>query len=156
MNVINIAYWNRVAQNPRNKEIVEFAKDWANAMEKKLNAGQKLADIAQETSHLPSGRYLSGAAFGLALTYLINAWSLGEELRRWHNKEFGMPGANEIPGAVVNPALTNVINVQKKYIPTDGLLKKIWNTLTSPFIYSNNIVFRALRGFCNVFRAEKI
>jgi len=92
-----------------------FATKWMMLMQKRLIAGEKVADIAEETSHEADkwlGNWgLTGFQYGLAVSVIAQVWSHGDELRRWHNREtqMGTEGdeANE-KGGTLNPAILNI------------------------------------------------
>ena len=85
-----------------------YVERWADMMEEKMAAGEKLADIAKQTSHDADTEGITGAMYGLAVGVLSHVWEHGEELRRWHNldRQIRDEGeqANE-SGGVLNPAL---------------------------------------------------
>lgn len=80
--------------------IVEYAERWANLMEQKIAAGQKVADVAEETSNEADTENITGAMYGCALSLLLYFWEYGEELRLWHNKRY-----HHDNDGVVNPAI---------------------------------------------------
>ena len=91
--------------------VIRFAERWANLMEAKMEAGEKLADIASAASHEADTEGITGFMYGCAVGILSGVWEHGEELRRWHNldTQIGDEGerANE-KGTVLNPALLNI------------------------------------------------
>ena len=88
---------------------LSFTARWANAMEKEMAQGKKLEDIAEETSHKADTEGITGFMYGYAVNTLCQVWKHGEELRQWHNSQYGDEGAkaNE-SGGVINPALMHV------------------------------------------------
>ena len=108
MRITNTEYWDTVANSEYNKSIIDYAKRWAEAMEKRFDAGEKVADIADETSFSANDSSMSGYSYGLAVSLLSETWQHGEELRQWHNLKFSPLGGEEVnkePGAVINPAI---------------------------------------------------
>lgn len=91
--------------------IMTYAEDWANLMEARMAAGEKLEDIADETSHQADTDGITGFMYGAAVSTLAQVWEHGEELRRWHNlkTQIGAEGesANK-SGGTLNPALLNI------------------------------------------------
>lgn len=85
-----------------------YLEAWANLMEPRIAAGEKLQDIAEATSHEADTEGITGFMYGCAVSVLAQCWIHGEDLRRWHNKEtqLGTEGdcANE-NGTTLNPAL---------------------------------------------------
>lgn len=68
-----------------------------------LLRGEKLIDIADKTSHEADTEGITGFMYGCAVNALSQLWEYGEELRRWHNKEYNYDG-----DGVVNPAILTV------------------------------------------------
>lgn len=90
-------------QDPYGKCIYEYAEGWAKLMQAEMSAGASLKDIAERTSHELGFMGITGFMYGAAVSILSQAWKHGEELRKWHNKDYGHEG----PG-VVNPAVLTV------------------------------------------------
>lgn len=90
---------------------MQYAQRWAEMMEEKMDAGEKLTDIAKKTSHEADTEGIAGFMYGCAISILSQVWEHGEELRQWHNldAQIGNEGekAND-RGRVLNPALLNV------------------------------------------------
>lgn len=88
-----------------------YLEAWANLMEPRIAAGEKLQDIAEATSHEADTEGITGFMYGCAVSVLAKCWIHGEALRRWHNKETQIvtegDRANE-EGGVLNPALLNI------------------------------------------------
>jgi len=88
--------------------VVRYAERWARLMQVRIDAGDSIADCAEDLSHLANSEGITGFMYGCAVATLSKCWTYGEELRRWHNKEtqIGTEGdkANE-SGGVLNPAL---------------------------------------------------
>ena len=91
--------------------VIDYSEAWAGLMEAAVERGEKLADIAQATSHEADTDGITGFMYGCAVAGLARFWEHGEELRRWHNIDIqiGKEGekANE-SGGVLNPALLNI------------------------------------------------
>jgi hypothetical protein len=95
--------------------VIVAARRWAEAMEPRLDAGESLADIADDTFRAVDRDLgnlgLTVFQYGAAVSILAQVWQHGEELRRCHNlaTQFGDEGerANET-GGVLNPALLNI------------------------------------------------
>jgi hypothetical protein len=101
-------------QDPYGNCVMEYASQWADLMESKMETGAKLEDIADATSHEVDhreGMGITGFMYGAAVSTLSQVWKHGEALRRWHNlkTQFQHEGekANE-SGGVLNPALLNI------------------------------------------------
>ena len=88
--------------DPYSAAILKYAEEWANTMELRLSKGEKLPSIAKKCE--PRGHGITGFMFGAAVATLVAHWDYGEELRRWHNAEYGQPNAK----GTINPALVTV------------------------------------------------
>lgn len=84
--------------------IIGYAKDWARLMQAGMAEGKKLEDIAEETSREADYDGITGFMYGAAVATLKGYWKYGEELRVWHNKQYG---AEDSEG-VVNPAVLTI------------------------------------------------
>lgn len=83
--------------------IYEYAEGWAKLMQVRIALGEQVKDIAEKTSHEMHFLGISGFMYGAAVSILSQYWKHGEELRKWHNKEYGHDGEG-----VVNPAIINI------------------------------------------------
>lgn len=103
--------WKAKNTDPYGAECFRYAEAWADLMEKRLAAGEKIENFAKDTSHEANTDGITGFMYGMAVSILSKVWVHGEELRRWHNlhTQIGNEGekANEGEG-VLNPALLNV------------------------------------------------
>ena len=95
---------------PYGLECFNFAERWANVMEEKMSNGEKLEDIAKQTSFdVADG--ITGFMYGMAVSILSQCWKHGEQLRQWHNLATQIHDEGEKAnkdGGVLNPALMNV------------------------------------------------
>ena len=98
-------------QDPYGKATMDYAKRWAELMEKEFALGVSLESCAKETSQRADTDGITGFMYGCAVQQLAQCWEYGEDLRRWHNlrEQVGSEGeaANE-RGGVLNPALFNI------------------------------------------------
>lgn len=83
--------------------VVNYMKRWADLMEKEMAKGKKLVDIADKTSSAADTEGITGYMYGCAVHYLSLLWEHGEELRKWHNKQYDYEG-----DGTVNPAIITV------------------------------------------------
>jgi len=87
---------------------VSYAQEWAKIMQNRMQHGQTLVEMADETSHMADYDGITGFMYGAAVSMLSKFWIHGESLRRWHNKETQLDDegdrANE-SGGVLNPAV---------------------------------------------------
>lgn len=65
--------------------------------------GDKIVDIADSTSREADIEGITGFMYGCAVNALSQLWKYGEELRKWHNKEYNYEG-----DGVVNPAILTI------------------------------------------------
>lgn len=86
--------------------VVTYAQRWADLMEASISSGERLVDVAKETSHKADTDGITGFMYGCAVNALSQLWEYGDELRRWHNNEYNYDG-----DGVVNPA---IISISKK------------------------------------------
>lgn len=83
--------------------IFQYAEKWADLMEKKIDEGAEVKDIAKKSSHEADTEGITGYMYGASVSILSQCWEHGEELRKWHNGEYDYEG-----DGVVNPAILNV------------------------------------------------
>lgn len=85
--------------------IYRYASDWARLMQAllKTNPTQTVRDIADKASHNADIEGITGFMYGAAVSILSTCWVNGEDLRKWHNKEYGHEG-----DGVVNPAILTI------------------------------------------------
>ena len=92
--------------------IFTWAEDWAELMEKEIEAGAVLEDIADSTSHKSGdGGGYTGFQYNVVIQVLGLCWKYGEELRQWHNLDVQLHDegekANE-KGGYLNSAVLNI------------------------------------------------
>ncbi len=98
--------WEKCVENnkdPYGLGIIRYAIKWANFMEEEISNGKQVKDIADETSRKADTEGITGFMYGCAVKILSAVWKYGEELRKWHNKEYNYNG-----DGVVNPAILNI------------------------------------------------
>ena len=85
--------------------VVKYARRWAKYMQHLMKEHNKtLPEIADNASHVSDIEGITGFMYGCAVGILSQCWKYGEELRRWHNKEWG----HEDTDGVVNPAVLTI------------------------------------------------
>jgi hypothetical protein len=102
----DIEGWNKnreVNTDPYGKAALDYAEGWAKLMQVEIAKGNKLIDIAEKTSFELGFMGITGFMYGCAVNILSHCWVHGEELRKWHNKEYGHEGEG-----VVNPAVLTI------------------------------------------------
>lgn len=116
MKIKNQAFWEKgLASNtdPYGRRCFTYAEDWANLMEARMANGERIADMAEATSHEADTDGITGFMYGVAVSILSKVWEHGEALRLWHNLETQIGNEGETAnksGAVLNPALLNIGN----------------------------------------------
>ena len=87
--------------------VMTYAERWACMMEARMAKGERIADIADECSHLADEEGITGFMYGCAVSTLAAVWIHGEALRLWHNLKTQIRDegkrAND-NGGVLNPA----------------------------------------------------
>ena len=83
--------------------VVKYARRWAKCMQKLIAEGKTVIEIAEKTSHDCDIEGITGFMYGCAVQALSKSWKYGEELRKWHNKNYGYEGDR-----VVNPAVLTI------------------------------------------------
>ncbi len=91
--------------DPYSRGVITFAERWARLMQVEINAGKKLEDIADTTSHEADIDGITGFMYGAAVHILATSWRHGDQLRKWHNKQYGM---SEDAEGTANPAIITV------------------------------------------------
>ena len=102
MKLKNVEGWNKTVaanQDVYGGAVVKYAEEWANEMERRLESGGVLSDVAEASE--PKGHGITGFMYGAAVSILSQVWEHGDELRRWHNGQYGQPDAK----GTVNPAM---------------------------------------------------
>lgn len=95
----------KINSDPYGGAVYKYAEGWAKLMQVELRKGKSIKDCAEETSHKMGFMGITGFMYGAAVVVLSKCWKHGEELRKWHNKEYGHEGAG-----VVNPAVLTINN----------------------------------------------
>lgn len=99
----NFQGWDKSNKDPYGGRVISYAKEWAMLMQVEMAEGKKLKDIAEKTSREADYDGITGFMYGAAVQMLSQCWSHGEDLRKWHNKEYDHEG-----DGVVNPALLTI------------------------------------------------
>lgn len=95
--------WQLSNQDGYGQGILRFADNWGRLMQYEIGNGAKLEDIANKTSHDADIEGITGFMYGAAVSILSDCWQFGEDLRKWHNKEYNHEG-----DGVVNPAVITI------------------------------------------------
>lgn len=83
--------------------IIRYAERWSQMMEQEIKEGASVAEAAERTNHSADTDGITGFMYGQAVNLLCHYWEHGEELRQWHNQQYGYGGEG-----VVNPAILTI------------------------------------------------
>jgi len=120
MKHVNATRWKAAVSkqtDPYSEECYRYAEAWAALMEKGMENGAKLSDIAEDTSHAADTTGITGFMYGCAVSLLSLGWVHGEELRQWHNLATQIENEGEVAnekGTVLNPALLIYMDNEKE------------------------------------------
>lgn len=98
--------WDRglsVNTDPYGGCVYEYAEGWAKLMQREILNGKKVHECAEKTSFELGFLGITGFMYGAAVSVLSECWLYGEQLRKWHNKEYNHEG-----DGVVNPAILTI------------------------------------------------
>ena len=85
------------------KGVIDYMIRWANMMEESISNGYKINNIAEETSHRADTDGITGFMYGCAVDLLSQFWKYGDQLKIWHNSQYGYEGEG-----TVNPAIMTI------------------------------------------------
>lgn len=100
--------WNKsreVNSDPYGAAGMDYAEGWAKLMQIEISKGKTVAECANETQNGLGFMGITGFMYGCAVGILSSTWKHGEELRKWHNKQYGV---SEDKTGVVNPAILSI------------------------------------------------
>jgi hypothetical protein len=92
-----------INKDPYGSACVEYAEVWMKLMQVEIGKGHTVIECAKETSNQADYMGITGFMYGCAVSIITACWEYGEQLRKWHNKEYDYEGSG-----VVNPALITV------------------------------------------------
>lgn len=100
--------WYEKNSDPYSRACFTYAERWAELLEKEIEESDKdikevMKQYANKYSHDADVEGITGFMYGMAVQILSLCWEYGEELRKWHNKEYDYEGEG-----VVNPAILTV------------------------------------------------
>lgn len=76
------SYWKDKNKDEYSKEVLDYAKRWAELMEKEIDKGKEIKDIYDSCSVEADITGITGAMNFSAATVLIKCWVHGEELEK--------------------------------------------------------------------------
>lgn len=94
-----------VNQDGYGKAVIDYAEGWAKLMQIEIAQGKTVAEVYDSTQHGLGFLGITGFQFGCAVSLLSASWKYGEELRKHHNKKYGVSEEKE---GVVNPAILTI------------------------------------------------
>lgn len=83
------------------RRVMEYVFRWADLMEREIDQGRSIAEIADETSSVADEDGITGFQYGCAVNILAQYWIYGEELNKWHNAKYGYKGEGTVNPAVM-------------------------------------------------------
>lgn len=100
--------WYNKNLDPYGHASFTYAERWAEMMENLIENSTDepmkiIVDNADRLSHEADTEGITGFMYGCAVSILSHCWKYGEELRKWHNKEYNYEG-----DGVVNPAVLTI------------------------------------------------
>lgn len=96
--------WKAKNTDPYGACCFEYAEGWAKLMQAEIRNGKHVKDVAKDTSYQMNFLGITGLMYGMAVSILAKCWRHGEELRKWHNGEYGQEDSE----GVVNPAMITI------------------------------------------------
>lgn len=81
---------------------LDYAEGWAKLMQKEIANGKTVAECYEPTQKGLGFLGITGFQFGCAVSVLSHTWKHGDELRKAHNKKYGV--SEDVQGTV-NPAV---------------------------------------------------
>lgn len=93
------------SQDGYSRAVVVYAETWGKLMQVEIALGKSIIECADYTQKGLGYLGISGFQYGCVVQSLSAFWKHGEELRRWHNKQYGV---SEEKKGVVNPAVLTI------------------------------------------------
>lgn len=103
------AWMESTSESDYGRAIVAYTKAWARLMQQRINDGEQLENIAEHTSRIadpPGPNEMTLLMHGTAVEALVLHWKYGEQLRKWHNAQYGM--GEDFEG-IVNPGIAGTL-----------------------------------------------
>lgn len=91
------------SQDGYSKAVIEYGEAWAKLMQIEIAKGRTIQEMGDETQKGVNYLGITGFQYGCVVRGLSHFWKHGEELRKWHNKDYGHEGEG-----VVNPAVFSI------------------------------------------------
>lgn len=78
------------SEEPYGQAVMKFSEAWARLMQAGIADGKTIAEIAGDCNKEADAYGITGFQYGCAVSILSLTWQHGEELRRWHNAQYGI------------------------------------------------------------------
>ena len=99
-------YVEKNSQDGYSRGVVDYAEAWAKTMQKVMaETGKSVREVAEESQKGLGFLGITGFMYGACVSTLSHFWIHGEDLRKWHNKEYGI---SEDKKGVANPAVFTI------------------------------------------------
>ena len=100
--------WYDINSDGYSRACFTYAERWAGMLENLIESSNDdamtvIVKNADRLSHEADIEGITGFMYGCAVSILSQCWKYGEELRKWHNKEYNYDG-----DGVVNPAIITI------------------------------------------------
>ena len=100
--------WNDKNSDSYGHACFTYAERWAGLLEELIEKSSDdplnvIVENARSTSCEADKEGITGFMYGAAVSILSQCWEYGEDLRKWHNKDYGYEGEG-----VVNPAMLTI------------------------------------------------
>lgn len=96
--------WTKGRENNKDgygNAIYDYAETWGKLMQAEIATGKTIAEVANQTSIEADIEGITGFMYGAAVSMLAHCWKHGEELRIWHNANYGHTGSGTINPAII-------------------------------------------------------
>ncbi len=97
--------WDEIVEknshNPYGRCVVNYTRRWAKYMQTLIAEGKAVIEIAEQASYDANIEGITALMYGCAVSVLSQIWKYGEELRKWHNKDYGYEGDDVVKPAVL-------------------------------------------------------
>ena len=104
----NVEQWNKSRQinsDGYGKAALDYAECWAKLMQIEIAKGETISKCYDYTQNGLGFLGITGFQFGCAVSILSQTWKYGDELRKVHNKKYGV---SEDKKRTVNPAILTI------------------------------------------------
>lgn len=93
------------SQDGYSRAVIDYGEAWGKMMQIEIAKGRSVKEVADECQKGLGFLGITGFQYGCAVKGLAHFWKHGEDLRKWHNKVYGV---SEDKKGVVNPAILTI------------------------------------------------